>query len=233
MMKHWSKSIAAAIILIPLATGIVAYADTSSTTTTANVTANATVKTTINAQSRFEQAYQKNEATETTLLAQADHVQSSQSPMYSAFVSATATQVSTLYASEQALSQLGTSWNSVAKSNASGALTNQKNNLTKELQNLEHRSAKGKKVSAKYRKDVAKIKTQVRVIDKDITRLNRLMTMAKRLRLGVTAGNFNSNVGHLCVTILGLQRDEIQVTKAWIASGDASVTGSVYGSTNS
>lgn len=229
MMRHWSKAMAAVVVLLPLSAATVAYADTTSGTTTTSVTANPTVKTKVDPQMRFVAAYQKNEATEASLLAQATPIQNSESTAYAAFVNSTAAQVGTLYTSEQALAGLNTSWQSVSKSHTTGTLANEKNNLTKRLRNLEKTTPKGKKASAKYRSDVAKIKREVRMISKDLNRLNALVKAARRLRLDVAGGDFNANVNRLRTTILGLQHDEIQVTKAWIASGKASVTGSVYG----
>lgn len=233
-MTRLTKCIAAAMILAPLATTM-AYADTGSSsgsvTTTVSSTTSASTTTTPQV-SHFDTEYQANQQTEAALLVQAQKVQSANSAKYATFVNSVQAQVSALYASEQALVQTELALKGTTPQPANQGLVQQEQSLYAQLKALVSEANQNPNKTRQNKQALRQAEAQIATIRKAIERLNVRLKAATSINVNPEMKSFANNIASLRAAILGLQADEIRVTKAWIASGQTSVTGSVYGSSN-
>lgn len=198
-----------------MATSSIAFADTTATATTTASNA---------AQTRFVALYEANQQTEATLLSQAQKVQDTNSAQYANFINTVQSQVSSLYTSETTLAALKLTLTKTSDSNTE--LRTQELALEKQLKSR-IATAQGRRGTAE-RQLVQKLRNQLSTLNKEIGRLNVEIKKASGQKNTADAQAYASHIASLRQTILGLQADEIRVTKMWIASGQ-STTGSVYG----
>lgn len=233
-MKTFGKIAGAAIILATLSAPTMAYADSTGTVST---TSTASTTNSVSATTRFETEYQANQATEATLLQQAQQVQFSDSAQYSGIVTGIQSQVTALYAAEQVLTQLGVAWESTIKGGIASGLVKEEQALELRLKSsiaATHKSkvqagGRGKGNTRVEKANLAKARAEIAVLGKDLKQIDLHIRVLDRLRGNSNAKSFAQNVTGLRRTILGLQLDEILITKRWIAAEQATVTGTVYG----
>lgn len=221
-MKSLSKLTATVLLLLPLSTTM-AYAESTSQTSAASATT----------QNHFVTVYQKNQQTEATLLQQAQPVQSANSTQYASFVNSVSAQVATLYASEQSLAQLGFTWGSAIKGTKNQNVTLQEEKLKTELKAEVHVADKSPDKTPAQKQTVKKLRVKIAQLNKAFTLLNANIHAVAKVDVNTDAKYFSQNVTSLQSTILGLQEDEIRVTKTWISSGQTSTSGTTNTSTNS
>lgn len=217
-MKTYKAIMASALALLMFGSACPAFAAT---------TTGATQNT------RFEARYQSNLKTETTLLQKAQQINNAHTANYAQFVTTVSAQVDTLYASEQALVQLGFTWGQAIRGNAYTGVIKQEKAFQAQLKKLTLEEEKHKAKNRQEILKIAKIRREIAMVKSEMNRINKLELSLKPLLVINESRYFDSNVSMLQRSILGLQQDEIRVTKTWIASGNTSVTGSVYSSQDS
>lgn len=223
-MKSLTKMITTTLVLVATSSGSLAFADTSSTNASTNSAAVLAAK--------FDAQYQKNQQTENLLLQQAEKVQSAYSDRYATFVNSVKAEVGPMYASEQALTQLGFTWGNAIKGTPNAGLVKQERVLESRVKAIMASETKHKGKTPNDKRALAKARADVRTMESEIKHLNASLKASSNLTANSDAKYFAQNVTELRKSILGLQVDEIRVTKTWISSG-TNVTGSVYGTQSS